>query len=356
MKPKFLFLLLIILNASLISTSAQNEPKKQKKPGDDAAAGVVRLFESDEILNIKLRFDISAYKKNRSDTSELDALLTYYLSQTDSVEKKIRIRARGNMRRSYCDMPPIRLNFKESRSLHDEFVNIDKIKMVTQCKVGSEETLLREYLCYKLFNQLSDNSFRVRLARVTYINTARKNKSQVEYAFLIEPTDILCKRLGMIEIKDVKTSQKVMKYDMMDRLAIFNYMIGNTDWSVPIFHNVLVMKQNVLPLTDMLSIIPFDFDQAGLVDAEYAAPFEGLGIKSVKERRYLGICRDEATFTAALKEFADKKEDFYRTINEFPYLSNRVKKEMIIYLEGFYDGFDKRNSIIYKLQKDCINF
>ena len=295
-------------------------------------------------------------KRKRSDTTELDALLTYHISETDSINKNIKLRARGNMRRTYCDMPPIRLNFKESKSLHDEFLNIDKIKMVTQCKAGNSETLLREYLVYKLFNVLTDKSFRARLARVTYINTFKNSKPLVEYAFLIEPVEILCKRLNMMEIKTVKTSQKVMKNDMMDRMAIFNYMIGNTDWSVPIYHNVTVLKQTTFPATEMLSIIPYDFDQAGLVDAEYAAPFEGLGIEDVKERRYLGICRDEAGFTEAVKEFAIKKDDFFRVINDFPYLNARVKKEMTIYLQGFFIDFDKRNSIIPKLQRECINF
>ncbi len=79
-------------------------------------------------------------------------------------------------------------------------------------------------------------------------------------------------------------------------------------------------------------------------------------LSSVLERRYLGICRSEETFINDLKEFADKKEDFYRVINEFQYLSPKIKKQMISYLDGFYRGFDKRNSIVKTLLNECVDF
>jgi hypothetical protein len=40
----------------------------------------VTLFDTDDVINISLKFDIQRYKKARSDTMNLDAVLTYYIS------------------------------------------------------------------------------------------------------------------------------------------------------------------------------------------------------------------------------------------------------------------------------------
>lgn len=316
----------------------------------------IRLFESDDILELTLRFDITTFKRKRSAEEELDALLTIHLNDTTSINKEIKLRARGIMRKSYCDIPPIRLNLKKASDPADEFSNIDKIKVVTHCKVGSSETLLKEFLVYKLFNVLTEKSLRVRLARITYINTTKKSKPIQDFAILIEPDEVLLRRLNRIEIKPPKMSQKLIEPEVMDRMAIFNYMVGNTDWSVPIYHNVVVLSQTVYKQNSLFQIIPYDFDQSGIVNAVYAAPFEGLGIKSVKERRYLGVCRSEGEFAKALEEFSEKKDEFRKVILGFPHLKEKTKKEMILYLDSFLNGLDKRNTNVYILRRECIDF
>jgi hypothetical protein len=152
-------------------------------------------------------------------------------------------------------------------------------------------------------------------------------------------------------------TQKQIRPEVMDRMAIFQYMIGNTDWTVPIFHNnVLILSQSYPHGQEQGIAVAYDFDYSGLVNAGYAVPADQYKLNSVRERRYIGICRSEETFINALKEFADKKEDFYRVINEFQYLSPPQKKQMISYLEGFYKGFDKRNSIVKTLINECLDF
>jgi hypothetical protein len=237
------------------------------------------------------------------------------------------------------------LNFKKQDSVGGEFSKIDKIKMVTHCSAGGEEYLLKEFLIYKMYNVLTEYSFRVRLLRVNYINTFKESKPIKEFAFLLEPVKSLEKRTNSIEIDSVHVTQKHIRRQVMDRMAIFNYMIGNTDWSVPIRHNTLTIAQGQYGGLESGIIIPYDFDYSGLVNTDYAIPFEGLG-----------VCRSEQEFNEALKEFQDKKEEILKVINEFPYLNAKSKKEMIVYLDGFYKSFDKRNSIVYLLLKDCLEF
>ena len=318
----------------------------------------IKLFESDELLEISLRFDITHYQRKRDDTEYLPAILVYHTSPTDSVVKKLKVRGRGISRLSICSFPPLMLNFQKKDSVEGEFRGVDKMKMVTHCSTGREDYLLKEYLIYKLYNVLTDYSFRVRLLRVNYINTFKKSKPIRAFAFVIEPTESLCKRLNAVEVETrMNISQKQIRPEVMDRMAIYQYMIGNTDWTVPIFHNnVLILSQSYLHGQEQGIAVAYDFDYSGLVNAGYAVPADHYNLNSVRERRYIGICRSEETFINALKEFADKKEDFYRVINEFQYLSPSQKKQMISYLDGFYMGFDKRNSIVSALLNDCIDF
>ena len=314
------------------------------------------LFTNSEVLNLTLRFDITNYRKKKPKEEYMDAVLTYHINEKDSVNKNVRLKSRGEMRNGYCDFPPIRLNFSKAGFQKSDLKQIGKIKLVTHCTTGNEENLFKEFLIYKLYNVLTDTSFRVRLVRMEYINTFKKSKPINTYAFLIEPIEMLGERTKSVEVASVNLTQKNIYPHMMDRIAIFNYMIGNTDWSVPGQHNVKILKKLTIDSSNLGMIIPYDFDYSGLVNADYAVPFEGLGITSVTERRYVGICRSEDTFIQALQEFRDKEKEFYKVISEFPLLKEKTKKEMISYLESFFSGFDSRNSVVRDILNGCTNF
>jgi len=230
---------------------------------------------------------------------------------------------------------------------------LEKVKLVTHCESGNEDYLFREYLIYRLFNALTDNSFRVRLLRITYHNTYKEKKPIQTYGFFIEPLDLLVERLNAVQVESLNLSQKNILPEEIDRVAIFNYMIGNTDWSVPYQHNCKILMKPNIERPDLGMIIPYDFDYSGLVNADYAVPAEGLRIESVRERIYLGRCRSEEDFLKSLQEFSDKKEEFYKIIREFSLINEKTKKDMIQYLDGFYRLFDKRNAIVYELLQDC---
>jgi hypothetical protein len=317
----------------------------------------VTLFDTDDLFEISLKFDINKYKRVKSDTMYLDAVLTYYINETDSVTKNIKVRARGNIRRTaICDFPPLMLNFQMKDSEGAEFAGINKLKIVPYCKIGYEQYVLKEYLVYKLYNVISDYSLRVRLFKITYLNSVKEKKPVTQYGFAIEPVTLLEKRTKTMELSYSAVNQRTLKPDILDRMAIFNYMIGNTDWSVPIKHNVLLLTETKNAAANENLIVPYDFDYSGLVGADYSVPFESLPIKTVQERLYMAVCRSETEFTNALVEFSEKKDEFYKVINTFPYLSERSRKDMINYLDGFFYGMDKRNSLVKKLLSDCLWF
>jgi hypothetical protein len=254
---------------------------------------------------------------------------------------------------------PIELNFKKADFGYSDLNRISKLKLVPQCSSGmdKEDYVLREYLAYKLFNVMTDTSLRVRLLKVSYIDSEKKRKPVIQYGFFIEPVEILAARTNCTQVKALNLNQKSIVPKIMDRLALFNFMIGNYDWSVPGLHNVLVIKSMNFDPYGLGIAIPHDFDWTGLVNASYAIPAETIGTDNVRERVFVGICRSKETYNKELDIFLEKKEAFYKVINECPYITQKVKKDITGYLDGFFDQLvGKRNNILYNLTNTCKKF
>jgi len=345
-----------IIMASMLCLPALSQVEEADSTGAvvDTLPRDFGLFKSDEILNLSLRFDLTEYMRKKPKEEYLNAILTYHISNKDSINKEIKLRSRGIARNNICNFPPISLNFKKSDLKSSEMKKVDKIKMVTHCNSGNEEYLFKEFLIYKLYNVLTEYSFKVRLVKVDYISTAKNQKIIRSYAFLIEPLDMLAERTKSVPVEILTVAQKNIIPEMMDRMTIFNYMIGNTDWSLAGQHNVKVMSVIDTSHPGLGGIVPYDFDYAGLVNAHYALPTEGLGLESVKQRRFLGDCRSVEQYTFALKEFSERKSEFYRIINEFTYLNEKERKYMIGYLDEFYSDLEK-GILINSLRRECSN-
>jgi hypothetical protein len=93
------------------------------------------------------------------------------------------------------------------------------------------------------------------------------------------------------------------------------------------------------------------------VNPTYAVPTEEVGTENVRQRIFLGVCRAREVYQKELNLFLAKKNEFYRVINEFPYVNNQAKKDMTGYLDGFFDQLEgKRDLILYNLMNSCKNF
>jgi hypothetical protein len=73
-------------------------------------------------------------------------------------------------------------------------------------------------------------------------------------------------------------------------VALFEFMIGNTDWFIQNRHNLEFV---VVPGHNLLVPIPYDFDYSGLVNAPYAVHHTSLELPSVEIRYYQGWCYSE---------------------------------------------------------------
>ena len=304
----------------------------------------LRFFTDTDLIEMQLSTDIKALQNQKGQDLFQDASVVMKFPDGSTINENITLGARGKSRREICQIPPIMLNFRNTGA--PRLSSLGKLKLVIGCGSGSsdEELLLKEYLVYKIYNQLTDTSFRVRLLRVTYTDTRGKVKSFSQYAFLIEDDGDMARRNGCKKKEHGQFLTEATDRKMMTLVALFQYMVGNTDWAVPNNHNVKL----IFPRGSELNIpfvVPYDFDYCGLVNAAYAIPNEVIGTESVTERVYRGFPRNMEELQATLDIFRAKKADIYATIRNFSYLSEKTKSGIIKYLEGFYKMIESRSEV-----------
>ena len=218
--------------------------------------------------------------------------------------------------------------------------------MAAALKDAGDQTLLKEYLVYKIYNLITDKSFRVRLLNVNYNDTRGKVKPYEQYAFLIEDVDDLAKRHQCKKQEQGKFFPDFINREQATLVYMFQYMIGNTDWSVPFYHNIKLMIEKNDSLAKPYPVA-YDFDMTGLVNPSYGEPHPDLGLKNLRQRLYRGYKRSLDEIEAAAKIFLEKKEAIYELINNFELLNTGSKKEMLTFLKEFYAEISNTRDLKY---------
>jgi hypothetical protein len=340
----FLFLLFISLGTSAQDANVQDTTGKKKKAKSDTSAKKIKLFKDDVPLQMTLTTDVRQLTGEKAKEAFQKAMVTLKLPDSTLVKEEIELRARGNFRKDYCYIPSLMLNFKTVDV--NKLASLEKMKMVCTCRMGKEfeQLVIKEYTAYKMFNTLSDMSFRVRLVVMTFIDSEGKKKPINQYGFLIEDVDDMAKRNDCRELELKKLQAEASNRKYMTMVNLFQYMIGNTDWSVPGDHNIKLIQPkdsaNARPYA-----VPYDFDFSGLVDAPYAIPDEQLGTTSVKERVYRGFPRSMEELQESIVNFNAKKAEIYKLITDQELLEKRSKDDMIKYLDEFYKVINDPRSI-----------
>ncbi len=314
----------------------------------------IDLFQNDEVLEIVLESDFKQFIRDKNKDQYQEALLHFPLNDTTVVKRVVRIKPRGQFRKKYCSVPPIKLNFKHTEIYVTSIQQLEKMKVVSECKNQSsyEEYVLREYLTYKLYQLFSDLSFKVKLLHLTTIDTgSKKKKTNTSFAFLIEEADDLAKRSDMLYLKVETASYKNIIDSNMAMVAVFEYMIGNTDWSIAGAHNFKLMKEKD-PIELKALAVPYDFDYSGLVNAPYAIPSENLGIDNVRTRLFRCPCYSKEIYEQTLELFINKKSQVLGTIADFPQLSESAKKDITNFINGFYKQVESEDGVNF-FMKNC---
>jgi len=319
------------------------------------------LFQSLDVVTARLVAPLATVMSNRNEDAQFEGKLLYVDEAGDNTELDVEIRARGRFRRQKenCTFPPLRLNFKKSQTDGTLFDNQDKLKLVTHCKDRSEryeQALLREYLAYRILNQVTDISFRVRLLRITYEDTDARKPARVAYGFVVEHKDRLGKRTGLKVLDIESTSVSALQPRYTNLVSVFQFLIGNTDFS-PIAgsketccHNHVLFGQD----GDLAYSVPYDFDQAGLVNAPYAGPNPRFQLSSVRQRLYRGRCKNMQFLDETLEQYRQQRDSILKLPEEQVGLADSTRKTLGKYLAQFYEIIDSPKKVNRKLVRKCI--
>jgi hypothetical protein len=311
------------------------------------------LFHSDEVLHFTLSGNLyELYRDISENNSYHPVLLQYKDADSNIVNIPIRVKTRGHFRRQKgeCNMPPLLLDFpKDDSTKNTVFAHQKKLKLVVPCT--GDEYVIREYLVYKLYNLISPKSFRDRLAMVTFQDSSNRKKTETHYCFLLEDEKEMAARNDCFVWKKKLLDMRNTDPDEFRKMAVFQYLIGNTDWGVAFLQNIVLITSDTLmaPYT-----VAYDFDQAGIVDAPYAVPHQELGIPSVLTRLYRGYCEtDLHNFDSTFALFNRLKPEFYAIYDSCSLLPSKYKKFVDRFLDGFYKTINNERDIKKEFGNPC---
>lgn len=324
------------------------------------APKVAPLFNSHDVVPVTITAPFSEIMATRSVEEELQGTFVYTdIESGEEVTLDIGIRSRGRFRRKkeVCQFTPLRLNFRKTKGTL--LAKSDKMKLVTHCRTGSrkyEQALLKEYLAYRILNTMTDWSFRVRLLRATYVESTTGKAIVTAYGFLIEHDDQLAKRVGMKIDESERTSIAAIDGPHTNLVSLFQYLIGNTDFS-PIqgppgeacCHNHVLLGNETTSIS-----VPYDFDVSGIVSPPHAVPNPRFKLASVRQRLYRGRCANNGYLEDTFQAWRDRKPMIYDVINSQEGLSDSERKRTLGYVNDFYKIIDSKRQVGYRIVRACL--
>lgn len=334
--------LLLLITLALVFVSSPSFLLSGQSEAEAAESIFTYLNREGEAVQLALQTDMEELINNRNREDYQPAELFILSEEGKETQMAVNVIPRGNYRRRICDFPPIMLNFSKAllaeQGLKSEY---DKIKLVTHCRKGGEAQghLLKEYLAYKIYNLINPESYRVQLARIIYKDSKGNYNDIEQYGILIEDTDEMAHRIGGRECECWNYPADSIALADENAMAVYQYMIGNEDWSLQLLRNVKLIR----PYDgDKLIPVPYDFDFSGFVNAPYAVPRSQLGITDIKQRIFLGFPVNEELLSKTLENFELQRSQIQSLVESFEELGGPEQKEAMKYMNSFYQKKQQR--------------
>jgi hypothetical protein len=310
------------------------------------------LFDTDDILEITLNGDTRELLNDRTSVPKnYPFQLSYTEKDSSVITVPIEAKTRGHYRRlrDNCYYPPILLQFpKNGTNKSSIFKKSAKLKLVMPCK--GAQFVVNEWLVYRLYNIITPKSFKARLVKVKMVSNKNNKGPDPFYGFILEEEKQMAKRNGTISLKKGRRPEQTDTSSFLI-MAVFEYLIGNTDWSVQFLQNIKLIStdSNAIPVT-----VPYDFDMSGIVNSPYARPAEELKMYSVRERRYRGYCiQDLKKFDKVIEFYNQRKEDIYALYNNCPLIDAKYLKSTIKFLDDFYATINNPAAMKKEFEYPC---
>jgi len=303
------------------------------------------LFSGSDAVPVTLAADFKVINKDRSLESKKDyaGLLTTAAADGRPVTLHVKLRTRGHfrLRASSCSFVPLRVEFDRVEARGTMFDGQKTLKLITHCRNDSdyEQFAAREYLVYRTHNLLTPRSFRARLATATY--QAADGTRVTKPGLFLEDDDDVARRMEgrLMELPRIVFTD--LERSTLLHTMVFEYMVGNTDFSLYALHNIRYVKTR----ENIVYTVPYDWDLSGLVDAPYAIPDSKLGIKTVKDRLYRGPCAPLEEVEPVLDQFRRHKDEILSLYETFPGIGSEYRKTAKSFLESFFRGLDRPGDV-----------
>lgn len=277
------------------------------------------LFSEDTPINIRLNISIREVRRETNDTTYMEDMYLHYEKEPSNWDSiKVEIRTRGDFRLRECFFPPLRVKIKKDDAKGTLFEGNKALKLVLPCDKGgnSNSLIVKEFLCYKLYETITPYTFSTRLVNIDFWDMTGKNPKNYQLTgFFIEDDDLVADRFNAT-VKENMTLHPLALHDTSAiRHDLFQYLIANIDWSTTYMHNEKIILTN-----DPIRYIPltYDFDMSGFVNAGYAQVNPEFGIKNVRERLYRGFCRnDDSVILYVRNQFIEREPIILATMTRY---------------------------------------
>ncbi len=336
----------LITQSNVVSAETNREPWRPP------------LFETSSPLRVTIEAPWREIVRNRASRPVEAARVTFVDSEglTHAIEAKVR--TRGNSRLAHCRFPPLRVDYSRRRIEGTLFEGQRRLKIVTLCKDSARYRGYQrlEFQLYRAFAALTDRSFGVRWIEIDYVDTDNNGKTRSSTAFFIEDIRSVARRHDSERYAEARIKADQLVPEDAALVALYQYMIGNTDWSLRIApqgddrccHNMRLIGND----ESRWSPVPYDFDQSGLIDAEYALPSPVLGIRSVRSRVYRGLCAHNAGLETAAQRIRDRRDAIMQAFQDEA-LSRRNRARSASYLDDFFATLEDPDRFEAELLSAC---
>ena len=340
---------------------ARTEKKDKKKKDKDGksptdSAATPPLFASETPLTVTFKANFGHLRTDKGDAAPWRAAtMTYAGPDGKPVVVPLRAKSHGIWRLKHCGIPPIRLNFSNKQTKGTLFHDVQKPKMVSVCKDNSEyeQLVLKEMQLYRIYQILTPMSHHVRTLRVAYTDSASGKVEATRYAFVIEDPDELADRLGGAMTKTKGATTDDIDAEPYAVALLFEYLIGNLDFSFNQLHNGEV----VLKSDASLAIpVAYDFDFSGAVNAPYATVDPQFRTRRITDRIYRGYCALAPTNSSVVALFQQKKPAIYALYHDDvgKLLEPSAVRETLAYFDGFYEDIKTPKDAESNVFRHCV--
>jgi len=295
------------------------------------------LMSYQEILEVNLTTDFTHLTKDRRSKEEVKGNFSFSDNNGRIWSWKLKVSLRGNYRRINCTgMPPLKLNFKKGELEEAGLSKFDDMKLVTQCIEDenlAKKLLLKEYLAYKLYNQLTDKSLRVQLLKINFIDS-NTGDEKTQYGFVIEDTAEFRNRIGATKMDKMYNIQpELLDRDQFKIVALFQYMIGNIDYNLTSGRNLKMLQMN-----DKVITVPYDFDFSEMVKAPYRTGSKILDVIRQGDRAFLGFPEDVEALEETVLLFKNNRKALLNIVSNFTILNKEERAFVKDYIKGFFNS------------------